>query len=215
MLRDPELLDLMTRSGCRFLLIGFESVNQSSLNRIAKGFNRQQQYQELVRCLHDHRISVQGCFVFGFDQDGNDIFDQTITQVHDLKIDIPRYSIYTPYPGTRLFQRLESERRILSYHWEDYDTMHVVFQPQQMSPEALYDGFKRLAYRETFRLHRILQRTSSRGNDQCHQWRREFGIQALCQAVVSRSPLCSTLQPPVIYVPNPYPFRRFRVACPM
>jgi hypothetical protein len=72
-------------------------------------------------------------------------------------VDIPRYSLYTPYPGTPLFRRLLDERRILSFNWNDYDTMHVVIQPAQMTPEDLYRGFK-WAYRETFRLPRILKR---------------------------------------------------------
>lgn len=157
-LKEPELFDLMVKSGCRFLLIGFESVNQSSLNQIAKGFNRYDEYSQLIRLLHKNGVSVQGCFVFGFDSDNKDSFENTVEKVHDLKIDIPRYSIYTPYPGTRLFSRLESESRILSYNWDDYDTMHVVFQPKQMSCEDLYKGFK-WAYKETFRFKRILQRT--------------------------------------------------------
>ncbi len=157
-LHEPELLELMGRSGCQFLLIGFESVNQPSLNQIAKGFNRSNDYKELVYRLHRAGISVQGCFVFGFDHDDTTVFSHTVQQVQELRIDIPRYSIYTPYPGTRLFSRLEAEQRILSYNWDDYDTMHVVFEPKNMSSNALYTGFK-WAYRETFRMKHILQRT--------------------------------------------------------
>lgn len=155
---DPELFDLLVRAGCVFLLIGFESVQQQTLTDIAKGFNRADHYTELMRRLHDANIVVQGTFVFGFDHDTKDIFAQTVDRIQQLKIDIPRYSIYTPYPGTRLFQRLESEGRILSYDWGDYDTMHVVFRPNNMSPVELYEGF-RWAYRESFRLVRILKRT--------------------------------------------------------
>jgi radical SAM superfamily enzyme YgiQ (UPF0313 family) len=161
---DPELLDLLARAGCSFLLIGFESVEQQALTDIAKGFNRAVGYAELVRRLHEVRIVVQGTFVFGFDHDTRDVFDRTVDRVHELRIDIPRYSIYTPYPGTRLFQRLEEEGRILSYDWGDYDTMHVVFRPERMSPVELYEGFRR-AYRETFRMRRILRRTASGGRN--------------------------------------------------
>ncbi len=155
---DPELFDLLVRSGCRYLLIGFESVSQRTLNKMAKGFNKEDDYEELMRTLHKAGISVQGCFVFGFDEDGPDVFQQTVDRVQELKIDIPRYSIYTPYPGSRLFERLQAEGRLLSTDWGDYDTMHVVFRPKQMSPVQLYEGF-RWAYRETFRLRRILTRT--------------------------------------------------------
>lgn len=159
---DPELFDLMVKSGCNYLLIGFESVNQSTLNSIYKGFNKEDAYAELMRKLHGAGIIVQACFVFGFDEDGPDVFERTVERVNELKVDIPRYSIYTPYPGTRLFERLEEEGRILSYNWSLYDTMHVVYQPKQMSPVELYEGFRR-AYRDTFRMGSIFRRTISGG----------------------------------------------------
>jgi radical SAM superfamily enzyme YgiQ (UPF0313 family) len=115
-----------------------------------------------MRTLHKAHITVQGCFVFGFDHDTKDVFSSTVERVQELKIDIPRYSIYTPYPGTRLFERLEAEGRLLSYNWADYDTMHVVFRPAQMSPVELYEGF-RWAYRETFKIRRILRRAMASG----------------------------------------------------
>ncbi|MBN2360522.1 MAG: B12-binding domain-containing radical SAM protein [Deltaproteobacteria bacterium] len=161
-MEDPELLELLARSGCRFLLLGFESVNQESLNRIAKAFNRQQSYEELMARLHRAGIVVQGCFVFGFDEDGPDVFARTVQRVQELRIDIPRYSIYTPYPGSRLFARLQGEGRLLSYDWGDYDTMHVVFRPLGMSPAELYEGF-RWSYRQTFKLTNILRRTLASG----------------------------------------------------
>jgi radical SAM superfamily enzyme YgiQ (UPF0313 family) len=160
--RDPELMELLPRSGCRYLLFGFESVNQSGLRSIGKGFNHSDDYGSLVAQLHEAHISVQGCFVFGFDHDTRDVFAATLSRVEEVGIDIPRYSIYTPYPGTRLFERLEAEGRILSYRWDDYDTMHVVHRPLQMSPVELYEGF-RWAYRETFRLRRIFRRSLAGG----------------------------------------------------
>jgi len=156
-LRDPELLALLPKSGCAYLLFGFESNVPTVLTQINKGFNKPANYGELMRVMHTLGVSVQGCFVFGFDDDDPSVFDATIERVQELKVDIPRYSIYTPYPGTALFQRLLAEGRILSFNWEDYDTMHVVFRPAKMSPQELYAGFKR-AYAETFSLRRIFNR---------------------------------------------------------
>jgi radical SAM superfamily enzyme YgiQ (UPF0313 family) len=159
---DPELLEMMARSGCRYLLIGFESINQSALREIHKGFNQEEKYKFLMEALHACGISVQGTFMFGFDTDDASIFETTVQRVIDLKVDIPRYSILTPYPGTRLYGRLLAEKRLLSFNWQDYDTMHVVFQPAKMSPEELYYGFKK-AYRETFKTSYIVRRTFSLG----------------------------------------------------
>ncbi len=154
---NQALLDLMRQSGCSYLLMGFESVNQSNLRGMRKGFNKAADYKRAIDALHDLDISVQGCFVFGLDEDDQTVFADTVQQVLELKIDIPRYSLYTPYPGTALFHRLLEEDRILSFNWEDYDTMHVVIRPLRMSPEELYDGFK-WAYRETFRFGHVWKR---------------------------------------------------------
>jgi radical SAM superfamily enzyme YgiQ (UPF0313 family) len=156
---DTELLDLMARSGCAYLLVGFESENPQVLSQIHKGFNKRVDYKELMTTLHDRHISVQGCFVFGFDHDDSSVFEATVQRVVDLGVDIPRYSLYTPYPGTDLFWRLVAENRVLSFNWDDYDTMHVVIRPARMTPEELYEGFK-WAYRETFRVRHILKRIS-------------------------------------------------------
>lgn len=158
-LQKTGLLDLMVESGCVYLLVGFESGDQATLRGIRKNFNQTLQYKDFVTMLHRRGITIQGCFVFGFDHDDKSVFESTVDLVQELGIDIPRYSLYTPYPGTALFQRLMKEQRILSFNWNDYDTMHVVIQPAQMSPEELYAGFKQ-AYRETFRMHRIVQRVA-------------------------------------------------------
>ncbi|OGV43282.1 MAG: hypothetical protein A2X46_06490 [Lentisphaerae bacterium GWF2_57_35] len=155
--KHPELLRIMQESGCAYLLLGFESVNQTSLRDIHKGFNKSTEYKSVMTTLHDHGISVQGCFVFGLDEDDRNVFQHTVEQVLELQVDIPRYSIYTPYPGTALFKRLSSEGRILSFNWDDYDTMHVVYQPSKMTPDELYAGFK-WAYKETFRMKNVLRR---------------------------------------------------------
>ena len=159
---DPELLDVMARSGCRYLLIGFESISPPALSEIHKEFNREEEYKSLMETLHAYGISVQGTFMFGFDSDDASIFEATVQRVIDLKVDIPRYSILTPYPGTGLYKRLLAEKRLLSCNWEDYDTMHVVFQPAKMSPDEMYRGFK-WAYRETFKIPHIVRRTFSLG----------------------------------------------------
>jgi radical SAM superfamily enzyme YgiQ (UPF0313 family) len=158
-LQNTELLDLMVRSGCVYLLVGFESGDQTTLRGIRKNFNHTVRYADLVRDLQGRGITIQGCFVFGFDHDDASAFASTVELVQALGVDIPRYSLYTPYPGTALFRRLMDEQRILSFNWNDYDTMHVVIQPKQMTPDELYRGFK-WAYRETFRLPRIVKRVS-------------------------------------------------------
>lgn len=160
--RDDEMLDLVRKSGCVYLLIGFESITGETLNSIRKGFNRPGEYRELMRRLHEKNIVVMGCFVFGFDHDTTNVFQETVEAVNDLRIDIPRYAIYTPYPKTEAYGRLKSEGRILHENWAMYDTQHVVFRPKNMTPRELDEGF-RGAYKATFSIPSILKRTAGSG----------------------------------------------------
>jgi len=154
---DPELLELTARSGCRGLLIGLESISAAGLKETRKSFNDPDQYVEQVALLHKYRIALQGCFVFGMDSDTPEIFLKTAKLAIKAKIDLPRYAILTPFPGTPLFQKLKDENRILTTDWEKYDGQHVVFQPMNMTPRQLLDG-TREAWRYTYRWSSIARR---------------------------------------------------------
>ncbi len=154
---DEELLDLAARSGCRGLLIGFETLSQESLAETNKAFNMRQDYHEVVRRLHDRGIALQGTFVFGFDNHTPDTFAETVDFVIEANIDLPRYAILTPFPGTPLFDRLKQEGRILTEDWTLYDAQHVVYQPRRMSPERLLHGTE-WAWKQTYSYRSIAKR---------------------------------------------------------
>jgi radical SAM superfamily enzyme YgiQ (UPF0313 family) len=137
---DLPLLKLCARSGCRGLLVGFESIYPQNLRDARKGFSAPTRYKEVVTTFHDHRIAIQGAFVFGMDNDTPDVFLETARFAVEAKIDLPRFAVLTPFPGTELHRRLESEDRILTRNWELYDGQHVVFQPAHMTVEQLQHG---------------------------------------------------------------------------
>jgi radical SAM superfamily enzyme YgiQ (UPF0313 family) len=137
---DLPLLDLVARSGCRGLLMGLESISKRNLRQTSKSFNDPDKYAQVVERLHQHRIALQGCFVFGLDEDTPEIFFKTARFAVDARIDLPRFAIVTPFPGTELHRRLDAEGRILTRDWQRYDGQHVVFQPAQMSVEQLERG---------------------------------------------------------------------------
>lgn len=141
---DPELVDLMARSGCMGVLLGLETVNEASLADAGKKFNASVDYKQAIKNLHKKGIYIQGCFVFGLDSDTTDIFDETVDFVLEAGIDLPRFSVLTPFPGTPLFYRLEKEGRIQHRNWEYYDGQHVVYEPKNMSVEALIEGHERV-----------------------------------------------------------------------
>ena len=154
---DTELLELAARSGCKGLLLGLETINPASMGDARKQFNRSVDFKELIGTLHRHGISVQGCFVFGLDHDTPDVFDATVEFAISAGVDLPRFAVPTPFPGTPLFTRLEREGRILTRDWDLYDAQHVVFQPQGMTVQQLAHGHER-AWKQVYRWGAIARR---------------------------------------------------------
>jgi radical SAM superfamily enzyme YgiQ (UPF0313 family) len=154
---DPELMELMARSGCRGLLLGLETVSEGSLGDAKKSFNASVDFKQVIQDLHKLGISIQGCFVFGLDHDTVDVFDATVEFAIETGIDLPRFSVLTPFPGTPLFHRLKQEGRIISYDWELYDGQHVVFQPKNMTVQELVKGHER-AWKQVYRWSAIAKR---------------------------------------------------------
>lgn len=141
---DDELLQLAKKSGCRGLFIGFESLNDANLKIMGKQFNKISLYKEKIKRIQDHGIGIQGSFIFGYDNDTEESFDQVYEFVNKTRMDAVLFSILTPFPGTRIYTRLHNENRILSYNWDDYDMNTVVFQPKLLSPEKLQKLFNEI-----------------------------------------------------------------------
>ena len=154
---QPELLDLMAETGCRSLFVGFESLNQASLGTVHKGQNEVSRYEHLVEALHSRGIMVNASFVFGLDEDDIGVFDRTADWIIRHRIETVTSHILTPYPGTALYRRLNEENRIIDDDISHYDTAHVVYQPRNMSPQELYEGYLSI-YRKVFSTANILRR---------------------------------------------------------
>ena len=134
--RDPELLDLMRRSGCKMVYLGLESVNQETLD----GFNKSQSVADIeraIKVLHDYDIKSHGMFVLGADTDDVQTVRDTVTFAIKNRIDTVMLSILTPLPGTPLFEDLDAAGRIFDKRWQLYDAHHVVFEPRLMTPYEL------------------------------------------------------------------------------
>lgn len=142
----PELLEIASKSGLVAVLVGFESVSQNSLLKISKGFNRVNEFSEAVKRFQKKNIAVYGSFVFGLDQDDKNIFKQTYEFLKHVPINMPRFTINTPFPGTKFYQRMKEEDRIIEDNWAMYDCSHVVIQPAKMTPEELQEGFYRFCF---------------------------------------------------------------------
>lgn len=134
--RDKELLSMMRRSNCHLLYIGLESVNPATL----KEYNKRQSVEEIaesVRILHEYGFMIHGMFVFGAENDDINSLRATLDFARRNKVDTVQFMILTPLPGTRHFDDLVRQERLLTRDWHLFDGQHVVYQPKQMSAYEL------------------------------------------------------------------------------
>jgi radical SAM superfamily enzyme YgiQ (UPF0313 family) len=156
---------LMADSGCKALFIGFESVDQETVRHTSKPQNKVSRYLDIVAGLRDHGIAVWGSFVFGFDTDDTSVFDRTVEAAIDMKMTMASFALLTPYPGTRLYERLQEEERLTDPTWwlgEDHDAGSPYYRPAKMSRTELCEGWAR-AWRSFYTARSMWRRFTLKG----------------------------------------------------
>ena len=145
-----DLIERAAEAGLRSIFVGFETLTPDNLRRSNKRQNLGRDYKAVADRLHSLGIMINGSFVFGMDDDGEDVFRRTVDWAVEHGITTATFHIMTPYPGTQLHARMEREGRIVTRDWNLYDTRHVVYRPARLAPEALKNGYD-WAYREFYR----------------------------------------------------------------
>ena len=138
---NERLLRSARESGCVSLFIGFESLLQENLDGVSKRFVSAKELSHSIKIIQNHGIGIHGAFIFGFDGDDSSIFRKTVEFVQKNNVELPTFSILTPFPGTPLQSRLEGEGRIFDRDWSHYDMSHVVFNPKRMTVRNLQEGY--------------------------------------------------------------------------
>ncbi len=138
---NEKLLKKARESGCISLFIGFESLLQENLDGVSKRFVEAKELSNWIKTIQRHQIGIHGSFIFGFDGDTPNVFRETVEFVQKNNIELPTFSILTPFPGTPLQKRLEEEGRVFDHDWSHYDMSHVVFEPRKMTVRELQEGY--------------------------------------------------------------------------
>ncbi len=172
---DEELLKLMKKSGCQGVLIGFESLDSDVLTRMGKGVNRAiKSYDYVVKKLHSYNIEIYATFVMGYGETKK-VFQDTLRFGVRNKLLYLAFNHLVPFPGTPIYAKLESERRLLYKKWwlePGYRFGDVAFHPTNMSSSELTNLC--LSYRyKFFNLRSILRRLLNRVH-----WANHIKIQA-------------------------------------
>ena len=167
-----DLIERAAAAGLRSLFVGFETLTPANLRSSGKRQNLGRDYSAVTARLHSLGIMINGSFVFGMDDDDDDVFRRTVDWAIANGITTSTFHIQTPYPGTGLHRRLEQEGRIVTSNWDLYDTRHVVYRPARLHPERLKEGYD-WAYREFYRWTSIARASFAHGSTK-HQAKHFF-----------------------------------------
>ena len=167
-----DLIERAAEAGLRSIFVGFETLTPDNLRRSNKRQNLGRDYKAVADRLHSLGIMINGSFVFGMDDDGEDVFRRTVDWAVEQGITTATFHIQTPYPGTKLHARMVQEGRMLTRDWNLYDTRHVVYQPAKLRPETLKCGYD-WAYQEFYRWRSIARASLYHGTPK-HQVKHFF-----------------------------------------
>jgi len=143
--KDDELLTIARDAGVDRWYLGIESISQENINQAGKSTNKVENYATAIKKIKDHGMDVTGFFIFGLDHDTPETFKKTLDAINNWHLDSASFSIVTPYPGTRLFDRFEREGRITNYDWSRYEEGKVNYKPTKLTEEELLEGIRYVA----------------------------------------------------------------------
>lgn len=144
MLEHPDLIEAAGKAGCKSLYLGVESINKEALRSMRKGFNRPERYPELFERLERAGIRPFVGMILGLDQDTPETLAETLDFLLKHRVQNVFLNIFTPLPGTDVYDEMEAAGRIIDRDWSNYDVGHVVFQPTNFTPEQLRQTYWRM-----------------------------------------------------------------------
>ena len=166
--RDDEFLKLAQEAGFFNWYVGIESISQANINQSGKGTNRVENYAKAIKKIRDHGMMITGFFMFGFDFDTPETFQKTLEKIYEWDLDEVSFSIITPYPGTRLFERFDKDGRIICRDWSQYHEGKVNYKPKNLTDKQIVKGIQKMAL-DYYSMPNIVKRSFS--NTKCSPYR--------------------------------------------
>jgi radical SAM superfamily enzyme YgiQ (UPF0313 family) len=138
---DEELMQLMNRAGFDRVFVGIETPNEASLSECDKKQNTSRDLVATVKVIQRHGFEVTGGFIVGFDNDPVSIFKTQIDFIQRSGIVTAMVGLLNAPKGTRLYQRLKGENRLLKTFSGDNTDYSLTFVPK-MDPATLINGYR-------------------------------------------------------------------------
>ncbi len=147
---NEDMVKRMAEAGAFKVFLGLESANAETLDDYGKNISHDQQVQA-VALLHKYGINVQGSFVMGDVDETEAMISKTVDMAIDMHLESLQFSVVTPFPGTRLYEKVVKEDRLLHKQWNLYDGLHSIIRLDHISPQRieklLFNSYKRFYLR--------------------------------------------------------------------
>jgi radical SAM superfamily enzyme YgiQ (UPF0313 family) len=143
LLRDQELVDLISASGGKWVFIGMESIDPTNLKDVNKGFNKPEEYAAVLERLAQRNVYAITSFIFGMDNDTVGAAERTLEQVRTWPPGLPIFGLLTPLPGTPLYKRLDVAGRLTRpKHWQEFIPFAMAHTPLKMTIDEAHAEVK-------------------------------------------------------------------------
>jgi radical SAM superfamily enzyme YgiQ (UPF0313 family) len=140
---DEELMTLMARAGFDAVFVGIETPSEEGLAECAKHQNKGRDMVATVKKIQRFGLQVHAGFIVGFDSDPHTIFERQIKFIQQSGITTAMVGLLNAFKGTRLYQRLEKENRLVKDITGDNTDCSINFVPK-MDRDTLIDGYKKI-----------------------------------------------------------------------
>ena len=140
---DDKLMELMVKAGFNLVFVGIETPHEESLTECAKFHNKNRDMIACVKKMQKFGLRVRGGFIVGFDNDTPSIFERQIEFIQNSGIITAMVGILNVPRGTRLYQRIVKENRLVRDSSGDNTDCSINFIPK-MGYDTLVNGYKRI-----------------------------------------------------------------------
>lgn len=136
LLKDEELVDLISDSGGKWIFIGMESIDPQNMADVNKNFSKPSDYRDVLEGLARRNIYAITSFIFGMDNDTVGVAERTLEQINSWQPGLPVFGQLTPFPATPLYTRLEKAGRLTRpKHWLEFAQFVMAHKPAKMTIE--------------------------------------------------------------------------------
>ncbi len=140
LLRDEELVDLISESGGQWVFIGMESIDPANMADVNKNFSKPGEYGAVLARLAQRNIYAITSFIFGMDNDTPGVAQRTLKEINSWPPGLPVFGQLTPFPATPLYDRLAAAGRLdRPKHWMDFAPFWMAHTPLKMTMQEARD----------------------------------------------------------------------------